>query len=76
MFIFFDDLLDRIGIFLPDLFGDEWRISQDEIKIVVVFFRNELMVVKVILKEVRIIDSKFLIVLGRFTCTSNRMIGR
>ena len=62
--IFLDDFLDGISILLPDLMRNEGRVSEHKIKHVVVFLRNELRMVEVILEKVGVVVAKFDVILN------------
>jgi hypothetical protein len=52
--------------------GDEGRISKNEVKVVVIFFRNEFRMVEIILKIVWIIFCEFDVKLSGRRSTSKR----
>lgn len=70
-----DDFIDRLRVFLPHLMRDEGRVSKDEVKVVVIFFRNEFGMVEIILEIVRVILCEFDVILSERRSTSKRKRG-
>lgn len=72
LLIFLYNLFDSSCIFLPNIFSNKRRISQNKIKVIMKFFWNLLRMIKVILVKIRIILGKFRVVLNRRKITSNK----
>ena len=63
---------DGISVFDPDLFGDKGWVRHDEIKKVVILFRDVFRVIEVVLVVVRIVLSELGVILSEDKVTSNK----
>ena len=76
LFVFLYYFLYGFRIFLPHFEGDEGRVCEDEIEVVVVLLGDEFGMVEVVLEEVGVAVAEFGIVLGGGSGTSKRKRGR
>ena len=64
VFVFLYYFLYGFCIFLPHFEGDEGRVCEDEIEVVVVFLGDKFGMVEIVLEEIGVVVTEFGIVLG------------